>query len=67
VHPRTGQHMSFEREAPDDFRAMIESLRPTRSWRTRLVTGHFSGRLWLSKEIPAAGIEQEFCLSIRSA
>jgi len=28
VHPRTGQHMSFEREAPDDFRAMIESLRP---------------------------------------
>ena len=30
VHPRTGQRMSFEREAPDDFRAMIESLRPTR-------------------------------------
>ncbi len=30
VHPRTGQSMSFEREAPDDFRAMIESLRPTR-------------------------------------
>src|SRR6267378_1055987 len=29
VHPRTGQRMSFEREAPDDFRAMIESLRPT--------------------------------------
>jgi len=29
-HPRTGQRMSFEREAPDDFRAMIESLRPTR-------------------------------------
>ena len=28
VHPRTGQRMSFEREAPDDFRAMIESLRP---------------------------------------
>jgi 23S rRNA pseudouridine1911/1915/1917 synthase len=27
VHPRTGQRMSFEREAPDDFRAMIESLR----------------------------------------
>jgi 23S rRNA pseudouridine1911/1915/1917 synthase len=26
-HPRTGQRMSFEREAPDDFRAMIESLR----------------------------------------
>jgi 23S rRNA pseudouridine1911/1915/1917 synthase len=31
VHPRTGQRMSFEREAPDDFRAMIESLRLTRS------------------------------------
>ncbi|TMG89212.1 MAG: RluA family pseudouridine synthase [Betaproteobacteria bacterium] len=30
VHPRTGQRMSFERDAPDDFRAMIESLRPTR-------------------------------------
>ena len=30
VHPRTGQRMSFEREAPDDFRAMVESLRPTR-------------------------------------
>jgi 23S rRNA pseudouridine1911/1915/1917 synthase len=29
-HPRTGQRMSFEREAPDDFRAMLESLRPTR-------------------------------------
>jgi 23S rRNA pseudouridine1911/1915/1917 synthase len=29
-HPRTGQRLSFEREAPDDFRAMIESLRPTR-------------------------------------
>jgi 23S rRNA pseudouridine1911/1915/1917 synthase len=28
VHPRTGQRMSFEREVPDDFRAMIESLRP---------------------------------------
>jgi 23S rRNA pseudouridine1911/1915/1917 synthase len=28
MHPRTGQHMSFEREAPDDFLAMIESLRP---------------------------------------
>ncbi|HEY6241777.1 MAG TPA: RluA family pseudouridine synthase [Burkholderiales bacterium] len=28
VHPRTGQRMSFEREAPADFRAMIESLRP---------------------------------------
>jgi 23S rRNA pseudouridine1911/1915/1917 synthase len=26
-HPRTGQHVSFEREAPDDFQAMIESLR----------------------------------------
>lgn len=30
VHPRTGRRMSFEREAPDDFRAMIESLRLTR-------------------------------------
>jgi 23S rRNA pseudouridine1911/1915/1917 synthase len=29
VHPRTGERMSFEREAPDDFQAMIESLRPT--------------------------------------
>jgi 23S rRNA pseudouridine1911/1915/1917 synthase len=29
VHPRTGQRMSFEREAPDDFRAMFESLRPS--------------------------------------
>jgi len=27
VHPRTGQRMSFEREAPDDFRAMSEALR----------------------------------------
>jgi len=27
MHPRTGQRMSFEREAPGDFRAMIESLR----------------------------------------
>jgi 23S rRNA pseudouridine1911/1915/1917 synthase len=26
-HPRTGRRMSFEREAPDDFRAMLESLR----------------------------------------
>ena len=26
-HPRTGQRMSFEREAPEDFRAVIESLR----------------------------------------
>ena len=29
VHPRTGQRMSFEREAPEDFQAMIEALRPT--------------------------------------
>ena len=28
VHPRTGRRVSFEREAPDDFRAMIETLRP---------------------------------------
>jgi len=27
MHPRTGQRTSFEREAPADFRAMIESLR----------------------------------------
>jgi 23S rRNA pseudouridine1911/1915/1917 synthase len=27
-HPRTGQRVSFEREAPEDFRAMVESLRP---------------------------------------
>ena len=27
VHPRTGRRMSFEREAPEDFLAMIESLR----------------------------------------
>lgn len=26
-HPRTGRRMSFEREAPEDFLAMIESLR----------------------------------------
>ena len=26
VHPRTAQRMSFEREAPDDFGAMVESL-----------------------------------------
>jgi 23S rRNA pseudouridine1911/1915/1917 synthase len=26
-HPRTGRRMSFEREAPDDFRAMVELLR----------------------------------------
>jgi 23S rRNA-/tRNA-specific pseudouridylate synthase len=30
THPRTGQRMSFEREAPEDFQAMIESLGPTR-------------------------------------
>ena len=30
VHPRTGQRMSFEREPPEDFRAMLESLRLTR-------------------------------------
>jgi 23S rRNA pseudouridine1911/1915/1917 synthase len=28
THPRTGQRMSFEREPPGDFRAVIESLRP---------------------------------------
>ncbi|HKB74340.1 MAG TPA: RluA family pseudouridine synthase [Burkholderiales bacterium] len=29
-HPRTAQRMSFQREAPDDFRAMVESLGLTR-------------------------------------
>jgi 23S rRNA pseudouridine1911/1915/1917 synthase len=29
-HPRTGERISFQREPPDDFQAMIESLRPTR-------------------------------------
>jgi 23S rRNA pseudouridine1911/1915/1917 synthase len=29
MHPRTGQRLTFEREAPEDFRAMIESLRLT--------------------------------------
>jgi 23S rRNA pseudouridine1911/1915/1917 synthase len=27
VHPRTGGHLSFDREPPDDFQAMLESLR----------------------------------------
>jgi 23S rRNA pseudouridine1911/1915/1917 synthase len=27
AHPRTGRRLSFEREPPEDFRAMIESLR----------------------------------------
>jgi 23S rRNA pseudouridine1911/1915/1917 synthase len=30
VHPRTGERLSFEREAPEDFLAMLESLRPAR-------------------------------------
>jgi 23S rRNA pseudouridine1911/1915/1917 synthase len=30
AHPRTGERMRFERDPPDDFRAMVESLRPTR-------------------------------------
>ena len=25
-HPRTGEHISFEREPPEDFQAMVESL-----------------------------------------
>ena len=29
AHPRTGRRVSFEREAPEDFRAMIESLHLT--------------------------------------
>ena len=28
THPRSGKHVSFERDAPEDFRAMVESLRP---------------------------------------
>ena len=28
VHPRTGERMAFEREAPADFRATIEALSP---------------------------------------
>jgi len=31
VHPRTAQRMSFEREPPGDFEAMVEALRPARS------------------------------------
>jgi 23S rRNA pseudouridine1911/1915/1917 synthase len=30
VHPRTGERILFQREPPDDFEAMIESLRPAR-------------------------------------
>jgi len=30
AHPRTGQRLSFAREAPDDLRAMVESLSLTR-------------------------------------
>jgi 23S rRNA pseudouridine1911/1915/1917 synthase len=29
VHPRTGERMAFEREAPQDFRVMIEALSRT--------------------------------------
>jgi 23S rRNA pseudouridine1911/1915/1917 synthase len=28
VHPRSAERVMFEREAPDDFRAMVESLQP---------------------------------------
>jgi 23S rRNA pseudouridine1911/1915/1917 synthase len=31
AHPRTGERMVFEREPPEDFRATVESLRPTRN------------------------------------
>jgi len=31
VHPRSAERMVFEREPPDDFLAMVESLRPIRS------------------------------------
>jgi 23S rRNA pseudouridine1911/1915/1917 synthase len=30
VHPRTADRILFQREPPDDFQAMLESLRPTR-------------------------------------
>jgi 23S rRNA pseudouridine1911/1915/1917 synthase len=30
VHPRTSERVRFERNAPEDFQAMIESLRPVR-------------------------------------
>jgi len=30
AHPRTSRRLSFEREAPEDFQAMLESLRPAR-------------------------------------
>lgn len=33
THPRTGERVSFEREAPEDFQAMVEALRPrSRGW-----------------------------------
>jgi 23S rRNA pseudouridine1911/1915/1917 synthase len=28
VHPRSGEHLSFQREPPEDFQQMLESLRP---------------------------------------
>jgi len=28
MHPRSGNLVSFEREAPEDFSAMLEALRP---------------------------------------
>jgi 23S rRNA pseudouridine1911/1915/1917 synthase len=31
MHPRTAERIWFQREPPDDFQAMIESLRPTHS------------------------------------
>jgi 23S rRNA pseudouridine1911/1915/1917 synthase len=31
VHPRTGKPVSFEREAPEDFQAMLERLLPTQA------------------------------------
>lgn len=30
THPRTTEHLSFQREPPPDFQAMLEALRPTR-------------------------------------
>ncbi len=30
VHPRSGERISFQREPPDDFKAMVELLRPPR-------------------------------------
>ncbi|MEO8739620.1 MAG: RluA family pseudouridine synthase [Casimicrobiaceae bacterium] len=31
AHPRTAEHLSFQREPPPDFQAMLEALRPIRA------------------------------------